>query len=91
MKVSANAIADKLVYMTSFVIPFIFLPQIYVLVQTKTTAGISLLMLVLSAVVQAILLFKAIVSHQRALIVSMLSSFIPLNGVIMLVIYYRYF
>ncbi|MCX6745940.1 MAG: PQ-loop domain-containing transporter [Candidatus Parcubacteria bacterium] len=91
MKVSKNALADKLVYMTSFVIPLIFLPQIYVLVQSKTTAGISLLMLIFSALVQAIYLFKAIVSHQRALTVSVLSSLIPLNGVIILVIYYRYF
>ncbi|HDQ22898.1 MAG TPA: hypothetical protein ENN28_02875 [Candidatus Uhrbacteria bacterium] len=91
MKNSANILADRLIYLTSFIIPLIFLPQIHVLLVSKTTAGISLLMLLLSALVQSIYLFKAFASKQRALLVSVSSSLIPLNGVIMLVIYYRYF
>jgi uncharacterized protein with PQ loop repeat len=85
-----NKIADFLVYLTSIILPFVFLPQIYVLLTKRTTAGISILFLLLSAFVQSVYLFKTIVIKQRSMIVSTLSSLIPLTIVIILTIVYRY-
>ena len=83
-------VADKLLYLTSFIIPLIFLPQVIVLLTQKSTDGLSLLTLVLSAVVQGVMLFKSVVCKERAMMISVLSSLIPLSFVIMLVIYCRY-
>ncbi|MDD5341686.1 MAG: PQ-loop domain-containing transporter, partial [Patescibacteria group bacterium] len=73
------------------ILPLVFVPQIYVLLTARTTAGISLLFLLLSAFVQSVYLFKTIIIRQRPMIVSTLSSLIPLSVVIILTIVYRYF
>jgi uncharacterized protein with PQ loop repeat len=86
-----NKIADFLVYCTSIILPFVFVPQIYVLLTKRTTAGISILFLLLSAFVQSVYLFKTIIIKQKSMIVSTLSSLIPLSIVIILTIIYRYF
>lgn len=86
-----DKIADALVYLTSLILPLVFVPQIYVLLTARTTAGISLLFLLLSAFVQSVYLFKTIIIRQRPMIVSTLSSLIPLSVVIILTIVYRYF
>ena len=86
-----NRIADILVYATSFILPFVFVPQIYILIAHKTTAGISILFLLLSALCQLIYLYKNIVVKQKSMIVSVLSNLIPLIILIFITVFYRYF
>ncbi len=90
-KQKIEILAEKLVYCTTVIIPLVFVPQIVLLVQTQSSDGLSLLMLLLSALVQSIFLFKSIVIKEKAMILSMLSSLIPLTMVIGLVLYYRFF